>query len=502
MEETIIEIIYLSLTNVVPSTVAILVPLAGAFWIFKVREKTVTEGKIFELGREIGNILQSKNILGPIDAISYSYIDNARHKIAEKNREKALKQLLRTYLHYPMHDEEPLEVNLREAATIVVAVATERLQSLVPPTVNWSGKGCVHSSYGEEIGTKDSYFPFGTKLYRQWIEKFGDIYNDLWAITTSRRFFIENYLKGCEYNRIDIDRKFIENWLDEIDSRIKEIHPIHAKLLTQVQIIDTQIDLPRLRNDIGLVSLYGLLLTTTGFFAPKIIYMSGLVSIPILLLLTLSTILSYLLIGIRIISTAKPIKEKNIQRKIFLPRLSDELNSMKKRCMGYKPFVINDILSLGSDLKLSARLRKNLSTLVDNIETFNDYASILYRKTSELIDPIKRGFTTTKVNQQRISINILDLVSEDFYLEDIKLRIMGDNYNFIFSYEEIQSSRDIFTINLSELSENKRLELCECLEHIRKTIQTISIYKTTMLALSELQESRERSLVELDKLYK
>jgi len=56
MEKIIIEIIYFSLTNVVPSTIAILIPLAGAFWIFKVREKTAAEGKIFELGREIANI--------------------------------------------------------------------------------------------------------------------------------------------------------------------------------------------------------------------------------------------------------------------------------------------------------------------------------------------------------------------------------------------------------------------------------------------------------------
>lgn len=69
MEDIIKEIIYSSLTNIVPSALAILVPLVGAFWIFKIREKTVAEGKIFELGREIANIFQSKEIRGPIDCI-------------------------------------------------------------------------------------------------------------------------------------------------------------------------------------------------------------------------------------------------------------------------------------------------------------------------------------------------------------------------------------------------------------------------------------------------
>jgi len=66
MEDIIIEVIYLSLTSIVPSTVAILVPLVGAFWIFKVREKTVAEGKIFELGREIANIRANCKTLGEI----------------------------------------------------------------------------------------------------------------------------------------------------------------------------------------------------------------------------------------------------------------------------------------------------------------------------------------------------------------------------------------------------------------------------------------------------
>ena len=176
MKEIIINIVYSSLTNVVPSTLSILVPLAGAFWIFKVREKTAAEGKIFEFGREIANLLQSKEIRGPIDGISYAYIDEGLHKSDEKNRDKAIKEMLRKYLYFYKFEEEPSEDEEREAADIVVAIATERIRSLVPPTVKWSGKGIAYSPYGEDIEIKDNYFPFGTKLYRQWIEKFSDIY--------------------------------------------------------------------------------------------------------------------------------------------------------------------------------------------------------------------------------------------------------------------------------------------------------------------------------------
>jgi len=501
MEDIIKEIIYSSLTNIVPNTLAILVPLVGAFWIFKIREKTVAEGKIFELGREIANIFQSKEIRGPIDCISYVYIDKALHKIEEKNRERAIKEILREHLYCHKFGEDSTEEDEREAANIVVAVAAERLQSLIPSSVNWSGKGSIYNPHGEDIETKDNYFPFGTKLYRQWIERFGDIYNDLWTITNSRRFFIEKFLKRFENSSIDNNRKLVDNWLDEIDSRIKAIHPIHTKLLTQVQIIDTQINLSRLGKDIGFISFYGFLLLFSGFFAPKIIYLLDLSSLASLLNLTIATILSFLLVGIRVISAVQPVKEKNIQRKIFMPKLSGELESMEKLCMRYKPYVINDILSLDSDLKLSKQLKEDLTTLVDKIEAFNKYASILYMKTEEYIDSIKVEFETREENQQGFSIKTLDLASKEYELEDIKARIMKEDYNFIFSYEEIHSSRDIFKINLSELDRRKRLDLCERLDSLRLSIQSLSLYKTTTLALSELQESRKIALAQVEKSY-
>ncbi|MCG8087984.1 MAG: hypothetical protein JAZ13_19995 [Candidatus Thiodiazotropha taylori] len=501
MKEILTEVIYGSLTSIVPSTVAIMVPLVGAFWIFKVREKTVAEGKIFELGREIANIIQSKEIRGPIDGISYVYIDKAQHKIDEKNRERAINVILREYLLFPKLGEEPTEEEEIEAANIVVAVATERLQSLVPSTVNWTGKGSIYSPYGEEIETKDNYFPFGTKLYRQWIEKFSDTYNDLWAITNSRRFFLGNYLKQYKDSTIGNNEEYVGKWLDEIDERIRKIHPIHAKLLTQVQIIDTQVDLPRLGKDVAFLAFYGSLLSLAGYFVPRLIYLADLSSLGGAIWLSLATFLAYSLIGIRAIAAVQPIKEKNVQRTIFLPRLANELKSMEKKCMRYKPHAINNILSLDSDLKLPSTLNRTLLSLVDKIEQFNDYASILYKDSEDLIEPIKTDFATTGENQQGFSIELLNLASDDYDLEQIKSRIMKEEYNFYFSYVEMQSSRDIFTINLSELNREKRLDLCGRLDSLRESLQGLSSYRSSMLALRELQEFRSTAQGLVEKTY-
>ena len=499
MKEIIITIVYSSLTNVVPSTLSILVPLAGAFWIFKVREKTAAEGKIFELGREIANLLQSKKIIGPIEGISYAYIDKGLHKSDEKNRDKAIKKMLRKYLYFC--GEEPSEDEEREAANIVVAIATERLHSLVPPKVKWSGQGSFYNPYGEDIEIKDNYFPFGTKQYRQWIERFSDIYNDLWAITNSRNSFLNNFLKGHKDNQVGIDKDFVNGWLDKIGSRIKDIHPIHAKLLTQIQIIDTQVDLPRLGKDLGLLTLYGLLLLLSGFFAPKLIYLAELMSARNILSLAVATTLSYMLIGIRIISAVQPVSEKKPLRKIFIPKLFNELDYMKKQCMRYKPHVINNILSLDPDLKLSNKLKKTLSDLVEKIEVFNEFASILYGKVEEIIEPIKSEFLTSKKNQGGFSITIFELANEEYDLKDIKSRILKEEYNFSFKYEEIHSLRDIFTINLSELDRQKRLKLCEKLECLRGAIQSLPSYKSTILALNDLQKNREIALSQVEKSY-
>ena len=502
MKEILTEVIYWSITSIVPSTVAIMVPLVGAFWIFKVREKTVAEGKIFELGREIANIIQSKEIRGPIEGISYVYIDEAQYKIDEKNRERAIKEILHKYLLLLKFGKDPSEEVEIEAANIVVAVANERMQSLVPPTVNWTGKGFIYSPFGEEIETKDNYYPFGTKLYKQWIEKFGDIYNDLWVITTSRRSFLSIFLKQYKDSAIGIDEKFVGKWLDEIDERIRKIHPIHAKLLTQVQIIDTQIDLPRLGKDVVFLAFCGSLLSIAGYFLPRLIYLSDLSSMERVIWLALATLLAYSLIGIRLIAAVQPFKEKSVQRAIFIPKLANELKSMERKCMRYKPHAINNILSMGSDLKLSNILTHTLLSLVDKIQKYNEYASILYKEAENLVEPIRKDFATIGKNQQGFSIELLNLASDDFDLEQVKSRIIKEEYNFSFSYEEIHSSREIFTINLSELNRDRRLDLCGRLDSLRKSLQSLGSYRSSILALRELHECRSTAQGLVEKMYR
>jgi hypothetical protein len=499
MENLIVDIFYTSLTSIVPKTLAILVPLAGAFWIFKVREKTASEGKIFEFGREISNIIQSKEVRGPIDGIAYSYIDEGLHKIEEKNRDKAITELLRQSLQYNMFQKKELEGGEANAASIIVAIAADRLNSLVPVTVKWTGKGSCYSSYGENIDLKDNFFPFGTKLYRQWIGRFSGVYNDLWAITNSRSFFVDEFLKP--YKDTGFDKEKMGVWLDEIECRIKEIHPYHAKLLTQTQIIDTQIDLPRLARDIGVMGVYSLTLSCSGYFIPKFIYLSGHISVGNFSAILLATLLSYFLIGIRVLSAVRPLREKHSQRKIFLPQLVDDLSLMKKRCMRYKPHTINNILSLDEDLKLSSKIKEDLSVLIEKIGIFNEYAAILYKNVESILVDLKDEFPSLEKNQSGFSIEILDLANNDFDLEKIKSRIMEADENLIFSYQEIQLSRNIRVINLSELERKKRVNLCNSLDKLRSDILSMPVYISAIIALNEMQSYRESTLLNIEKAY-
>ena len=495
------EVIYWSLTSMVPSTLGIMVPLAGAFWIFKVREKSAAEGKLFELGREIANLIQSKEIRGPIEGVSYSYIDKAQYKIGEKNREKAMKILLNKYLHLQSFRKNSTEEEEIEAANIVVAIATERVQALTPSTVNWSGKGSFYSPSGEDIKTRDSHFPFGTKLYRHWIGKFGDIYNDLWAITTSRRFFVANFSKQYENTPIGIDEMFVGKWLDEIDERIKKIHPIHAKLLTQLQIIDTQVDLPRFRRDIAFLAFYASLLSLVGYFVPRLAYLADPSSLGIFIWLSLATFLAYSLIAIRVIAAVQPVKEKDVQRELFMPKLTRELKDMEKRCMRYRPHVINDILSMNSDLKLSKTLHRTLLSLVDKIQKFNDCASIFYSEAETLIEPTRNDFKTIHITQKGFGIDLLDLIDTDFNLGETRSIIMKENYSFFISHKEMHSTHEIFTVNLPELSRERRLDLYVRLDSLRMSLLGLSSCRSSISALRELQECRSNAQGLLEKSY-
>lgn len=499
MNSILMEILYSTMVAVVPRTIAILIPLIGAFWIFKAREKAGSEGKIFELGREIANLLQSKDIRGPLEGISSYYIDLAKYKLNEQNHEKALNSLLKNNLFIFRHGQEPSEAERKESAEIILALATERWRSLVPSTVKWSGRGAFYNPYGEKIETDDTYFPFGTKLYREWIERFSDIYQDLWAITTNRQFFLESFFDANKGGGYRVSKASVEEWLDEIDARLKEIRPLHAKLLTHIQTIDTQIALPRLGRDIAILCFYMILLSIAGYFSPTILQLANLGSSAGLVCLAVVTIMLYAVIGIRLILAVQPIKDKHIQRRIFLPALIQELKEMERNFVRYRPHVIGDIISMRYELKLTSRLAVNLTRLSQKIQLFNEHASALYGLAYGHICEIGLRFPTSNANQSGFCINVADMVSDSFDFIGIKTRIIKENGNLEFSAQEIRSSRTILKINLSDLTKSQRLELCDCLDRIRQDLRESAPYAPTMKLFQEIQSLRKTSFAMLNK---
>lgn len=481
------------LTSFVPSTITILASLTGAYWIFKVREKAVAEGKIFELGREIANILQAKKITGPMELTGYSYIDNACQVVEEKNRDKAIQELLKSNLYFFEIDDENAEKRKQHAAELIIAIATERFQSLAPKNVNWSGRGSFYSPYGVEIKVKDSFFPFGTKLYRQWMENFGVIYNDLWAITNARHRYVDSYLVVHADTRIGVDKKFVEKWLNEVSCRMTKIHALHAKLLTQIQIIDTQVDLPRFSKDVRGLIFYILLFSVAGYFVPKFLMLHEVVSPLNILLLMLATILSLWLLVTKIMSAINPVIDKAMIRKIHLPELMQELQEMKKRYMKYKVIKINNSLSLNADLKLRKGVTNKLLALVEKVEAFNSYTSLMYKDIEKLIEPMKNEFVTDEVNLQSVSVDICELLSDEFNLASVKARVIEENLNFVLSYSEMHTERGLHKIDLRVLTAEDRARLFVSLEKLRESIRFLPIHKTVQVAFSELQVARKEA---------
>lgn len=500
MSEIILELLFSSLVNAVPKTIAILIPLIGAFWIFKVREHTVAEGKIFETGREIANILQSKEIRGPLDLVASHYIDQAKSRLKEPNHEKALNKILKSNLYCFNSSNPGTEEQHIESAEAIVALATSRWQGLVPPGVTWSGRGGVYSPFGEETRTDDNYYPFGTKLYREWIEKFSDISRDLWAITNARKQFVDEFLSKHANQFTGVDKKFLTDWLDSIEDRMKEIRPLHAKLLTQIQNMDAQVALPRLGRDIRRIFFYLLLLAIAGYFEPRALELAGLASLEAIAPLAFASILAYSLIIFRFASAAKPEQDQHVHRKIFLPPLRTELREMERRCVRYRSHVVANIVSLKSEIRLRRRLRRNLTALALKIDEFNQHAGELFGAVTERVKEVGIHFPTHETNQSGFGVNIAELPSEAFDAAEIRKRISQEEGNFVFSAEETRASRTLLKINLGDLNLDQKRALVDAIDRLRFDLNAMPAYEATMKSFDELQRLRRASLKDLERI--
>lgn len=496
IQEALRELIYSILTGAVPSTIAILVPLMGAYWIFKVKEKSAAEGKIFEFGRDIANLLINNEPRGPIDLFSDAYLNKALQGVNENNKNKAISELLRKNLRFLMFGEHE-DHEEKEAAKIVIAIVSERAKHLVPLGVNWSGRGAIYNLFGVNVVTTDSCFPFGTKLYRKWVEDFGIIYNDLWAVSKNREYVVGSFLKEATYSEIGIDGYSIESWLDKLDSNLYAIYSFHSKILTQLQIIDVQIDLPRLKKDIALIFLYLFLLIASGFVIPRLMRLLELGTTQQFLFLASAAILSYALIGLRIFLGSKPSSNKEFYQNLVFDELRKNLEKMRKVYANYDPIMVRNVVSLSSSLRLNKKLVKDLSLLLDKLEYLNHGARLIVREIEPGLLKLKDDYGNSKGGQGGVSINILELALDPCGPEKINKKIEESDSNIILSYQEMGFTRDLMNLKISGLSREERTELSSRVITTINSLKKLPIHKTTCIAMQDFCSQREKALKHL-----
>lgn len=501
MDEILANFITETLVKAVPTTICILIPFLGAYWIFKIREKASAESKIFELGREIANMIQSKRIIGPFAGIHYSYIDEGLSGVTEKNREKAIEIMLKNSLNELWFSEEP-ETKMRAAKTIV-AIASERFDNLIPPKVNWTGSGRPSSIFGEKIDLKDNYYPFGTVHYRQWIEKFGIIYNDLSAIIYSKRSFIEEFL-SCFPKHPNFTTEFITNWLEEIGKTINDIQKVHTKALTQIQIIDSQVSLQSFTSNLAIILIYSALLFTSGFVAPRMAELTELISLSIALKMAIATSLCYTAIFIRIKAVAYPKSDtrSNTLKRLMLPALIIELDSMIRPYAHYRPHTINNILSQELELQLKIATTLALCDLSDLIDQFNLIANDFCKEMEKtIISELGTDFPSTDLNKGGFPLSFIELAYDCSALENTCNNIMNSESIFLITYAEMYLTRYVLAIDISKLNSEQKKGLCERLHRIKKLSQANQNYSRTEELLNNIHKTSKRALIMAKKEY-
>ncbi|TGD74153.1 hypothetical protein E4634_08455 [Mangrovimicrobium sediminis] len=487
MGSIFVEIAYSTLVEIVPRLISIVLPLLGAFWIYKIREKAAAEAKIFELGREIANLIQSFDMRGPVDGICYSFIDRALVNSDELNRDKAIGRLLRENLPAKLYSEDPDE--RYDASVLVIAIATNRILRLVPYTVTWSGRGVAYSTFGERINVEDSFFPFGTKLYREWTVLFSDLYNDLFAILHSRRVLTRNFLEKQNWVP-DIDKDFMETWFEKIGNGMKDLRPLHAKLLTQIQIIDSQIDLERLKKGIIETVIYCVLILISGYLIPRFLMLSEALTGYNMVWVGLSTVIVGCMVVRKIAVLARPRTEKYLQRKIFLPGLIDSLERMEHWYLKYKFLDIKNVISLESDMRLGKRITQNLGLLCERISSVNHYGEVLLQRVEVGLADIERDFPTSRVNQQSFGLKVTDFLIDLDDCERIHQRVLSEIYNFTIETDEMDSSRGILSVNLSDLDDCQRAAFWARICDLRDSIRADVISTSVNVAMEEFQACR------------
>ena len=236
------------------------------------------------------------------------------------------------------------------------------------------------------------------------------------------------------------------------------------------------------------------LLLITGYALPRFLSEFGTLSWISLSLLFASSMTIAVVLVHRLLVRSNRNAEDQEQRAVQLPVVLKSISQMKRGMMGIRRTQIDNLLSMKRDLRLPNAFCDLLSNCSQAIVDYNHYSSALVSDVLTDVEELVRQFPTTEKSASSFSISVIDLTDEEFDIDAVCERLIGDENNFVVETRMQQSSRDLHLINLGDLSAKQRQEFAVGLKSIRQDAQALASYKNfiaSWLLLAQLLSSIE-----------
>lgn len=480
IDEIILEMLYNSLTSVTIALISLFISFGVAFWLYKETLKTNAELQIYEIGREIAEILRGyKASDGPLCGfIDNCTIDENLFRVHEHHRKKAMHLLLSKVLS-PFSHVETEDLQKKEKAKIATCIILERISELVPNDTNWSGKGMCYNAHGEDIPVDDKLFPFGTKLYREWISDFSYVDKDIWICLKqgSRLFIEENFHKNfSEKVQIFRNNKGMIFWLDSIEKMLDEIRSKHSRLVSKIQIIDNKVNEEKVSHNFKSFLAHLFLISFSGYLIPKYIVEIEAPNVTdIIVLYAVTIFLFWSLLNLVVSKTGK--KRKLFERRmLYLPSLLDEIKEIKdQRKVSYRYTTFDNIVALQEDLLLPPEVVSKVICCSDELKLYcklaNEFKEVFVTSIKEAQLP--KGNRDSSVGG--FSFEILQTLNGSYDFESLCKKIKDEQVNFEISSGSLGSTEILYSIGLVDLSKDQREALITFLRLQREKAMFLSL---------------------------
>lgn len=460
MTSILSDLLFNSLTSITATYLSILVPFVGALYIYKKSIKSTAESKIFETGRRIAEILQEPLKSYPDAAINiHASMETHVSYQGFSNKDEAIRETLIAAIRDLNHEKD--EKKLYELSDKILTIAHYRYETLIPLDVSWSGKGFMVGINGVDKTLADSYFPFGTLLYRDWIDSFTNHYNDIWRTFKFVRFDIlkNKHVYHCKDNAQTVAcvHQAIDDWRIDLDQKINNINKLHSELITQIQIIDNTANVQGLHSSIKICTIYCILLVLSGYLIPIILLKLSLLSwIDASIFLAVSIFLM-VLIPVKLLSQkdyGAPRKRVSLYKNVV-----QNLTFSKKIYSKYYAGFLESFCSMKKDLSINPVFIKKSEKIISEIYLVNLLSEAIHNRLNPHFLHLQskypkyshpHTFPHAGVNWVGMNLSTIDLIDKDYDFSQAIKTIQRDDCHWItFSKPDHIAVRDLFSIDTS-----------------------------------------------------